>query len=390
MKLRMIFLAVGLLTTAAAPSQGISFFEGNWEEALEKAKVEEKLIFVDAYAEWCGPCKRMARQVFPQEKVGAFYNRHFINMQIDMEKGMGLEFRKEYPVAAFPTLFFIDADGKVVKKAQGAQKADGLISLGRSALSEVDNSEEYAKKYEAGEREPEFVYKYVRALNKAGKSSLKVANEYFDTEPDLSSPFNQRFLFEAVTEADSKLFSMMIERRSTIEELMGPQAVSERILQACKATAEKALEFNSEFLLEEAQDKMQEHYKDRADQFELETNMAFYRSQGDAKAYAKTCKKYARKILDGNAKKLHELAGQMVESFEGQQNVMKEAEKIAEEAADNSQQYQHHLAYANILRMNEAFEDAREAAERALELARDEGPRAVSMVQYLIKQLPEN
>jgi len=386
----MIFLAVGLLTTAAAPSQGISFFEGNWEEALEKAKVEEKLIFVDAYAEWCGPCKHMARQVFPQEKVGAFYNRHFINMQIDMEKGMGLEFRKEYPVAAFPTLFFIDANGKVVKKAQGAQKADGLISLGRSALSEVDNSEEYAKKYEAGEREPEFVYKYVRALNKAGKSSLKVANEYFDTEPDLSSPFNQRFLFEAVTEADSKLFSMMIERRSTIEELMGPQAVRERILQACKATAEKAIEYNSEFLLEEAQDKMQEHYKDRADQFELETNMAFYRSQGDAKSYAKTCKKYARKILDGNAKKLHELAGQMVESFEGQQNVMKEAEKIAEEAAENSQQYQHHLAYANILRMNEAFEDAREAAERALELARDEGPRAVSMVQYLIKQLPEN
>ena len=390
MKLRMIFLAVGLLTTAAAPSQGISFFEGNWEEALEKAKVEEKLIFVDAYAEWCGPCKHMARQVFPQEKVGAFYNRHFINMQIDMEKGMGLEFRKEYSVAAFPTLFFIDANGKVVKKAQGAQKADGLISLGRSALSEVDNSEEYAKKYEAGEREPEFVYKYVRALNKAGKSSLKVANEYFDTEPDLSSPFNQRFLFEAVTEADSKLFSMMIERRSTIEELMGPQAVRERILQACKATAEKAIEYNSEFLLEEAQDKMQEHYKDRADQFELETNMAFYRSQGDAKSYAKTCKKYARKILDGNAKKLHELAGQMVESFEGQQNVMKEAEKIAEEAAENSQQYQHHLAYANILRMNEAFEDAREAAERALELARDEGPRAVSMVQYLIKQLPEN
>lgn len=388
--MRMIFLAVGLLTTAAAPSQGISFFEGNWEEALEKAKVEEKLIFVDAYAEWCGPCKHMARQVFPQEKVGAFYNRHFINMQIDMEKGMGLEFRKEYPVAAFPTLFFIDANGKVVKKAQGAQKADGLISLGRSALSEVDNSEEYAKKYEAGEREPEFVYKYVRALNKAGKSSLKVANEYFDTEPDLSSPFNQRFLFEAVTEADSKLFSMMIERRSTIEELMGPQAVRERILQACKATAEKAIEYNSEFLLEEAQDKMQEHYKDRADQFELETNMAFYRSQGDAKSYAKTCKKYARKILDGNAKKLHELAGQMVESFEGQQNVMKEAEKIAEEAAENSQQYQHHLAYANILRMNEAFEDAREAAERALELARDEGPRAVSMVQYLIKQLPEN
>ena len=128
-----LFSLSGSSTSLSA--QGIEFYQGSWEDALLKAAQEDKIIFVDAYAEWCGPCKRMAREVFPQEEVGAFFNRHFINMKIDMEKGMGLEFRKKYPVSAFPTLFFIGPDGEVVQKAKGAQQVDGLIKLGQTALS---------------------------------------------------------------------------------------------------------------------------------------------------------------------------------------------------------------------------------------------------------------
>ena len=67
-------------------AQGIEFFKGTWEEALAEASAKEKLIFVDAYAVWCGPCKRMAKNVFTQDKVGEFFNKNFVNMKIDMEK----------------------------------------------------------------------------------------------------------------------------------------------------------------------------------------------------------------------------------------------------------------------------------------------------------------
>ncbi len=37
-------------------AQGIEFFKGTWEEALAEAKKQDKILFVDAYAKWCGPC----------------------------------------------------------------------------------------------------------------------------------------------------------------------------------------------------------------------------------------------------------------------------------------------------------------------------------------------
>ena len=117
----LILLILGLSQTY---SQGIEFFHGTWEEALEQAQIQDKVIFVDAYTTWCGPCKRMSKAVFPNEKVGAFYNQNFINMKIDMEKAPGRKFLQKYPVSAYPTLYFIDSDGEVVHKTTGGRQAD--------------------------------------------------------------------------------------------------------------------------------------------------------------------------------------------------------------------------------------------------------------------------
>ena len=382
-----VLLLLFTLGSAALTAQGIDFFHGSWQEALDKAKAEEKVIFVDAYAEWCGPCKMMARNVFPNEKVGAFYNRHFINMKIDMEKGMGLEFRKKYPVSAFPTLFFINGKGELVQKAKGAKKVDGLIELGKRVLEKTDKSKEYAKAYKAGERDPAFVYKYVKALNRAGKSSLRVSNEYFDTDPDLSTEFNLRFLYEAATEADSKLFTMMTERRDAIEPIVGRPAFQQKVYEACKATAAKAGEFNSEFLLREAQDKMKAHYRKQAKAFALETDAAYYLSQDQPEDYAKACKKYAKKVLDDDAAALYDLTTTMVKHFKDHQGVMDEAEDIAEAAVKAGDNYKHDVAYAEILRLNGDPEKALQIARRAMKKAQREGPLAVRSVQYIIDQI---
>lgn len=65
---------------------GISFEHSSWEDILKKAKEENKLIFIDAYTTWCGPCKMMARNVFTDAEVGTFFNQNFINVKLDMEK----------------------------------------------------------------------------------------------------------------------------------------------------------------------------------------------------------------------------------------------------------------------------------------------------------------
>ena len=58
---RVFFLLAAVAISSSVYAGGIEFFHGTWKEALAKAKAEDKILFVDSYAQWCGPCKRMAK-----------------------------------------------------------------------------------------------------------------------------------------------------------------------------------------------------------------------------------------------------------------------------------------------------------------------------------------
>lgn len=126
-------------TATQLDEEGMIFAHGSWAETLKKAKDSGKLIFVDAYAEWCPPCKRMAANVFPLPEVGAVYNKTFINYKMDCEKGDGPSFLRKYAIAAYPTLLFIDGDGNVVKRLVGGRSAEQLISVGQEVAKTSTN-----------------------------------------------------------------------------------------------------------------------------------------------------------------------------------------------------------------------------------------------------------
>jgi thioredoxin 1 len=113
---------------------GIVFHEGNWAKALEQAKAENKPIFLDVYASWCGPCKRLKKNTFADKEVGDFYNNAFINVAVDGEKGEGILLARTYGVTAYPSLFFIDHTGKLISYTKGYHNAAQFLRLGQAAL----------------------------------------------------------------------------------------------------------------------------------------------------------------------------------------------------------------------------------------------------------------
>ncbi len=115
-------------------AKGIEFFKGSWKEALAESKRTGKPIFLDAYAVWCGPCKWMARNTFPDHSVGAYYNKHFICMKIDMEKGEGRNLASEFKIRAYPTLLFVSGTGKVLKRVEGSRGPEDFLQLGKSVI----------------------------------------------------------------------------------------------------------------------------------------------------------------------------------------------------------------------------------------------------------------
>lgn len=382
-----IFLIAISFTFAKA--DGIKFFKGTFEEALALAKAEDKVIFIDAYAVWCGPCKRMASQVFPDKEVGQFYNRYFVNLKMDMERGEGLELRKKYPVSAFPTLFYIDGDGEVVQKVKGAQNVENFIKIGKKVLQLTDKSEEYAAAYEKGERDPKLIYNYVKSLNKAGKPSLKVSNDYLREQDDLKSEFNLRFLYEANVDADSKVFETFIEYRDQIAKYYSETEIQDRILAACQATVQKAIDFEFPELMETAVEKMEAHYSAEAEEFEIRSKMRYALAMKNAEGYIDAAKDLVKKVIKKDKEAQHDLALDIMKNFENDRDAMEEAEDIAEDAADDSGEYHYYITYAHILKRNGKKEKALEAAEEAKELASKISPRDVRMVEAFMRKLQE-
>ncbi|MFT4523091.1 MAG: thiol:disulfide interchange protein [Bacteroidia bacterium] len=115
-------------------SEGITFFAGTFKAAKQKAKTENKMIFIDAYTQWCGPCKSMSKNVFTLKSVGTYYNSNFINLKVDMEEAEGLFIGKKYQVARYPTFLFLDANGKLIQKEEGSVNSDVFIQYGKTAL----------------------------------------------------------------------------------------------------------------------------------------------------------------------------------------------------------------------------------------------------------------
>jgi thiol:disulfide interchange protein len=126
-------LLVSFQLEKSKDNSGIEFSTLTFEQAKTKAKASNQLIFIDAYASWCGPCKKMAASSFKDAAVGEVFNNKFINLKVDCELDAdGLEIARLYKVRAYPTLLIVDSQGNLKKKVVGFQSAERLIELANS------------------------------------------------------------------------------------------------------------------------------------------------------------------------------------------------------------------------------------------------------------------
>ena len=385
----MIKIALSLvlsLTFMYAEAQGIEFFHGTFAEALEKAKTDNKLVFMDGFAAWCGPCKQMAATVFTDEKVGKFMNSNFVCIKVDMEKGEGPTLQRKFDVTAYPTLLFLNEKGDVVHKIVGGLPVETLLANAKTALNKTANTKEFEKNYTDGKRTPELVYNYVRALNKAGKPSLKVVNEYL-LKADMTLPTTFKIIFEGTTQADSKVFDMLIKHKASIIALYSEQQVKNRIEDAIQKTADNAVQFKSTELHAEAKAKMKAYLPEKADNFGLEADNAFYKATGDVKNYCQSCENLLKKEGKNDARNLYLIAKQMTDAFPADKMVLKDAEKYLKKAAENGGMVEYYYLYAKTLQRNGKKADALTNAEKALKIAKETMPNFMPMVQQLIEQI---
>lgn len=164
--MRKIFLLVVLLCWGMMgfTQDGVNFEHLSFKEALNKAQTENKLVFVDCYTSWCGPCRNMTERIFPQKKVGDYFNSKFVCVKYDMEKGEGPELSKRFGVRAYPTFLVLRADGTLIHKLVGGRDADGIIRSVEEAFDASKASGALEESYRAGQRDKDFLLNYLKSL----------------------------------------------------------------------------------------------------------------------------------------------------------------------------------------------------------------------------------
>jgi len=116
---------------------GIQFFQGTWNEALAKSKLENKPIFLDISASWCGPCKKLKRNTFSDKAVGTYFNEQFINVAVDGEIGEGKDLARQLAIRGYPSLFVMDSNGKTLVNTAGYHDPKELLEFGESGLKKA-------------------------------------------------------------------------------------------------------------------------------------------------------------------------------------------------------------------------------------------------------------
>ena len=184
--MKSLLITVTLLASALVAGAQTEFRHITFAEAKAAAKSEGKNIFIDFYTDWCGPCRRLAANVFPTKQVGDYLNSNYICLKVDAEKGEGPKLAKTYNVTAYPTLAVIDWEGKLLGSFAGLKEGDKFIAAVEMCNNSELKPERVKARYEAGERTPQLVLAYAtmvadsgRDWQKSQKNAAVVLDDYF-------------------------------------------------------------------------------------------------------------------------------------------------------------------------------------------------------------------
>lgn len=237
--------------------KGVQWASGqSWKEIQTKAIKEKKIIFIDAFATWCGPCKKMDKETFPDSQTGTFFSEHFISVKVQIDKTDNdneaikswyedaADIKKKYGVRSFPTLLFVSPDGILVHKVTGFKNVPKLLEAANIALQPGQrytdpNAEFYAfqDQYYSGVKSyaqmPALFKKALELREGEFAQALSIDYKgYLATLPkkDLYTQANIEFITAHPISSKSSFFRLFYPDGSKVDAIMQKKGYAENIV----------------------------------------------------------------------------------------------------------------------------------------------------------------
>ena len=379
--IRIFILSICLVAFNYGHSQSVDFLQNNLNRALKQAEKQDKLIFVDGYTSWCGPCKWMDANVFTDPQLAEFFNNSFVNLKVNLEEGNGVAFAEKYNPPAFPTFYFLNSTGEVQHMALGAFDVISLTQIGIDALNPTGNLAYFKNNHESNKSNGNFLKNYATLLKSLRLPDSKVVvADYLATQTDLSGEANAKFIFDQVgINIDSRLFKYMINNVQDFYTHIGEYKVDTKIINAIHGslgpagTEDELVAKIQELMPKESQRLVDRLYLDQLmsgdviEDITIFTNMAYF--------YVFHWKPQDWEFVNNLAWTIYE-TGTSAEHFEKGKAIALESVAIDNNYFNNDTV----AALCYILRQKES---ALRYAQKAIELAQQEGVNASSTLELL-------
>ena len=296
----LICLIVSVLTINQIFSQGINFRQDDWQNVLMQAKAQKKLIFVDIYTAWCGPCKEMDKKTFTDVSVGDKFNARFINYKVDAEKGFGITLAKRYNVTSYPTCLFVDPSENLIYKQEGLLRAPDLVKEADMVLNNQANAKPlYAldKLYENGRRDTEFLNEYIAVRSLYDRiDNRDLVEEYVKslTPIQYSADKTLRIIVNNGFKIDGKAFELLLKFREKAESLFegGVEKVNRAFSQSINEVFDVALKGKNQALFDKALSANLKALPNTADRVNDKNKLAFYLAMKDVNKFSEAAEQY--------------------------------------------------------------------------------------------------
>lgn len=376
-----------LLAAVLSAQESIHFESGTFSETLKKAKKENKIIFLDAFASWCGPCKLMEKNVFTNAAVKTFYNSNFINARIDMEKGEGRELAQKYQVGSYPTYLFLNGDGEIVYRSLGYMESADFLALGQQANSPNNKKGGMKEQFEKGEKDPLFLRNTIKAYaNTDREFAKKVSERYFQVKKDKT--FNQEeisILLYFLRSTKDQNYQVFVNSKDEIIKVLPAEIYSQFDTQlklsevAEKAVNQQTMKVDDQYFMAEAV-KMVPEKDARAALAKLK--MSFYASANNFPEYEQAALSY---YADGEGFSPQELAtvAQLFYERSHDAAALKSAVVWAEKAVMGGETFENAFVLAKLYQKTGNSSTAKMYAEQAMRLAQQAGADTTQIQQFL-------
>ena len=376
----LIFLFLSFLHFSLM-AQGIQFGHTSFAEALAKAGEENKLVFIDAYTTWCGPCKLMSAKTFPDSAVGAFFNAHFVSIKIDAEKDEGPELVRRYGISYYPTLLFINAKGVLAHKAVGYYKPEEFLKLGQKAGDPTSNLLALEARFRNGDRGQELLFALTEIKSAAlDPAAGDLANDYLKTQTNLGSPENMDFIMHYVDDPFSEGFGFLQKNRPDFETRYSKKEVKQKI----DGVFEDYLQQHPKLQLGEVQRLYGKVYPEQGERLASNYRLTYYRQRSDMANFAKAAVDHYTRFPSDDADELNEIAWLFVQNLTDVAMLEKALAWAQQSVALSETSYNQDTLARIYLKLGKKRQAAA-AARRAIELAKTAGEDPTQSQELLEK-----